>query len=314
MKTKVAIIVPYFGKFPEWIELYLYSCSKNPFIDFIFYTDCDVPKRTYSNTFFHPISFNEYCDFVSKRLQIDFHPSHSYKLCDLKPFYGIIHEQELAKYDWWGFGDIDLVYGNLTKLVNEKNLKKFDLLTTHADRIAGHFTIMRKESKYTSECLRIKNWAAMLTSEDNYGLDEAYLTRNVLSIGQKVLIKLFSKVIRYITTADSWQYWSDILARFTQITNRKVRMREYYTTFKPMRGTHITYNPITSEIKVPLDQGSKITAGGGQLYLHFLLFKKTQYWKTDQYWKDGFYKIPQGYDFSEGRIVEITTDEIKLLE
>lgn len=124
MNTKIALVVAYFGKFPEWMDLYLYSCSKNPFIDFIFYTDCEIPQRTYTNTIFHNISSNDYCDFVSKRLQIDFHPSHSYKLCDLKPFYGIIHEKDLDKYDWWGFGDIDLVYGDLSILINSRNLKK----------------------------------------------------------------------------------------------------------------------------------------------------------------------------------------------
>lgn len=39
---KAAIIIPYFGKFPEWFNLYLYSCKKNPEVDFIFYTDCSL--------------------------------------------------------------------------------------------------------------------------------------------------------------------------------------------------------------------------------------------------------------------------------
>ena len=36
---------------------------------------------------------------------------------------------------------------------------------------------------------------------------------------------------------------------------------------------------------------------GGGIYLHFLLFKKTPYYKTDLYWREGFYKIPEDYDF-----------------
>ena len=36
MQAKIAMIVPYFGKWPEWMDLYLYSCSKNPQVDFLF--------------------------------------------------------------------------------------------------------------------------------------------------------------------------------------------------------------------------------------------------------------------------------------
>lgn len=52
--------------------------------------------------------------------------------------------------------------------------------------------------------------------------------------------------------------------------------------------------------------------GGARLYLHFMCFKKTPYYKTDNYWKNDFYKIPKEYDFSKGGIVEISTDGIKL--
>lgn len=50
MQAKIAMIVPYFGKWPEWMDLYLYSCSKNPQVDFLFFTDCLMPATVYPNT------------------------------------------------------------------------------------------------------------------------------------------------------------------------------------------------------------------------------------------------------------------------
>ena len=38
---KIAMIIPYFGKFPEWINMYLYSCSYQKLIDFHYFTDCE---------------------------------------------------------------------------------------------------------------------------------------------------------------------------------------------------------------------------------------------------------------------------------
>lgn len=141
---KTAIIIPYYGKWPEWMDLYLYSCSKNPQLDFLIITDIETPHKVYSNTHFIYMTFEECCNRISQTLHVKFRPNDPYSFCACKPFYGIVFEHELVEYDWWGFGDIDLVYGDTSLLVNEKNLNKYDFITAHSDRFAGHFTIMRK--------------------------------------------------------------------------------------------------------------------------------------------------------------------------
>lgn len=45
LRYKIAIIIPYFGKFPEWIDLFLYSYSQNAKlseeieVDWLIFTD-----------------------------------------------------------------------------------------------------------------------------------------------------------------------------------------------------------------------------------------------------------------------------------
>ncbi len=56
MKDKIAIIIPYFGKYPEWIDLFFYSCGMNKTIDFYFFTDCEEPEIHESNLSFKSIS------------------------------------------------------------------------------------------------------------------------------------------------------------------------------------------------------------------------------------------------------------------
>ena len=75
MQAKIAMIVPYFGKWPEWMDLYLYSCSKNPQVDFLFFTDCLMPATVYPNTLFTTLSFETYCKHVSRVLHVDFRPT-----------------------------------------------------------------------------------------------------------------------------------------------------------------------------------------------------------------------------------------------
>jgi|GEM_PF-2517457 len=262
--NKVALIIPYFGKWPEWMDLYLFSCSKQHNIDFVFYTDCVIPVRIYKNTIFHQISFEDYCAFVSKRLLIPFHPKAAYKLCDLKVFYGIVHENDLQGYEWWGFGDIDLVYGELSLLVNEDNLQKYDLLTTHVDRIAGHFTIIRKDSKYTDLCKEIPDWKKLLCDAENHGIDENAFTRKAMSFKYKMVGKLYYYIMRRITSPNSKHYWYSKLETLIRLLPSRILMKEFFTTFKPKPGQVCTYNPLTSTLSCPTNQISRMQFGGGE--------------------------------------------------
>ena len=49
-----------------------------------------------------------------------------YKLCDYKPAYGEIFAPELSGYDFWGYGDMDLVFGDLRAYFTEDKLRKYD--------------------------------------------------------------------------------------------------------------------------------------------------------------------------------------------
>ncbi len=311
--NKIALINPYFGKFPEWMPLFLYSCSRQKNIDFIFYTDCEIPSKIYSNTIFHKISLGDYCDLVSERLHISFHPEKAYKFCDLKPFYGVLHAEELKGYEWWGYGDLDLVYGDLSLLASEHNLSHYDVLTTHADKIAGHFTLVRINSKYTTECMRHPEWLKLLCDQRNYGIDEHYFSQAIMPLQYKVSKTLFYKVVRHFAKKGTHFWYLHKCARLFSFLPTRVFMYEYFTSFAPSKEGVCTYDLKTNKIVCSTNQLARIPKWGGQIYLHFLFYKKTQYWDTDQYWRDGFYKIPDDYDFSKGGIVRITTDGIELI-
>lgn len=283
--------MPYFGKFPIWMNLFFYSCrynhniSNNITIDWFFITDNrdneDVRKDCPYLHFIN-MDFTEYCQSISDKLCMDFNPDKAYKLCDLKPFYGAIYKELLKDYTHWGYGDIDLCYGNLSLLINENRLKRYDLLTTHADRMAGHLTIIKKESEYTDICFRIKDYKKKLMQK-NMGLDEHDFTNLVRPsmayyeyIYRRFLKKLFRKLGLCMYDFMKFPNWIHNLYS-------KSYIKEYYTSVLPKNGErwyldlkeHKIYNPQNKEIP----------------YLHFLFFKKTPYCDTPNYWKTGFYQL-----------------------
>lgn len=280
MAAKILQIIPYFGQWPEWFDLYLYSCGRNEMIDFVYYTDCPIPKEKYANTKFVSISFSDYCKLVGNRLGFEYHIDKPYKLTDLKPFLGYVHQAELEHYEFWGFGDIDLCYGDLSMILNEKNLKKYDLITTHCYHIAGHFTVMRNNDRYRNLCFEIKDWKIKLCEDKHYGLDEAEWSNLVYPKLQYVRF-IWDHFIKYLPKMDFMHYLNTINKL---VTNRQ-HFYEYSTSPAPEEAESWIYS---------IKQNRLQKTGGIELpYLHFLFFKKTPWLKTDNYWKDDFYRIDE---------------------
>ncbi|HET8707313.1 MAG TPA: DUF6625 family protein, partial [Pseudomonadales bacterium] len=106
LQNSLVIIIPYFGRWPFWMDLFLLSAEHNQGIHWLFYTDCGIPANAPTNVRFIEMSFERYQQLVRSKLAVDFYPETPYKLCDLKPMLGFIHQDEIAHYAYWGIGDI----------------------------------------------------------------------------------------------------------------------------------------------------------------------------------------------------------------
>lgn len=301
--NRIALIIPYFTACPPiWMGLNFYTCSKQNNIDFVYFTDCDEiinMARKYPNIICHKVSFEEYCENASKRLKVDFHPQHAYKLCDLKPFYGFIHQDILRKYEFWGYGDNDLVYGNLNVLTNDNMLNSYDVITTMSERIAGHFAIFRNNEKFRSLPFKCSRWKEQLLYIEHVGFDESDWVRLVLP-EKRFLTAIYKGLFKPFM---SYERWVEITYRFySNKWNRKFTT-EMFTTPIPKDGEVWFYDNQTGKIIAP---------NGRELpYLHFLFFKKTKYLETDKYWKDNYWNIDKNSDFFEIKKISFSLNGVK---
>jgi hypothetical protein len=69
--------------------------------------------------------------------------SHARKLCDFKPTYGHLFEELLNGWDYWGYTDLDVIYGDLRRFLSAAALQKFDVFTARKEYLVGHFTLFR---------------------------------------------------------------------------------------------------------------------------------------------------------------------------
>lgn len=178
MKT-VLIIIDYFGEWPKWFQMYLKSCELNPSIRWLIHSDCPIPDRVPANVTFVPISREDYTQRIGDILGVRFRPQSMYKVCDLRPAFGILYEDEIAGYDYFGWGDIDVVYGNIRALYTGEVLTHN--VISASDRICtGHLTLLKNEPWLRAAFRHIPHWRERLEDPRPHpwseSLDEARLS------------------------------------------------------------------------------------------------------------------------------------------
>ena len=255
---RVMFLLPYFGVWPFWMQFYLESCRRNPDIDWLFFTDCGVPDNAPANVRFIELSFASYCELVSTQLGIDFHPEQPYKLCDIKPALGYIHADYLVGVDFWAFGDIDVVYGNLRRYFTDERLAKKDLFATHHRRISGHLCLVRNTAYMREAFMRIPKWQQRYSDPTHQALDEGAFSR--LFIRHKNWPEGFRQ---FAAKFNAWSRRSEFVESHSTFTllddGRKVAPNRWF--LKEGR----LFNSVLYDVELP--------------YMHFMTWKN-EGWKT----------------------------------
>ncbi|MDD4992421.1 MAG: hypothetical protein PHR83_09340 [Paludibacter sp.] len=301
---RIAIIIPYFGEWPEWIDLYFYSCAQNHGIDWYFYTDCSKESFLIAdNLFFYSITFADYCALISKSLGIEFKPISAYKLCDIKPFLGFIHKDILTSYQFWGFGDIDVVWGNIRAFYTNKVLEKFDVFSTHNDRLSGHLAILRNIKRINELCFNIKEWQNKLELNQNFVLDETDFS-DLLYPPSKYIRKFYGKIIcHFFNWRDAWLMYYNIMPVVNLIFMIKLRrlyFREQHTT-PILSDDRLTFKHDADTWYYKQGNITNSKTMKKYIYMHFMIFKKNSF-KEDYFWKGENYLLSHDNSF-EGTIV-----------
>lgn len=172
--VKIALIVVWYGNFPNYFDFWIESAKRNDKFDFIIITNNNCEdKWKAKNIFFHQVELTQFNKLASMRLGEKIRINLPYKLCDLRPAYGYIFEEYLKGYTYWGHTDIDVIYGDLNKfLLPYISDLKYDKIF---DR--GHFTLY-KNDKETNSLFKTSlngtiNYLEIFNSSYSYGFDES---------------------------------------------------------------------------------------------------------------------------------------------
>lgn len=136
-KYRIAIIVTWFGKRPDYFDAWLLSAEVNKDIDFLIFSDQKIESNS-DNIVSTQLSFNDMVQLCKKKMGRKVIFENSYKFCDSRAFFGRIFEEYLVHYDFWAYCDIDLIFGNLRTFLTDELLDTFDRVFQY-----GHLCLFR---------------------------------------------------------------------------------------------------------------------------------------------------------------------------
>ena len=133
----IVIIFPYFGQLPVQYGMWRASALRNPSVDFMFFTDANIEPAP--NIIVHHMQFVRFQELFRNKFDFPIVLDRPYKLCEYKQAYGFVLQDYIRNYDFWGFGDLDLVYGDLRHFITDEALSHKFLLGW------GHLSLFHNE-------------------------------------------------------------------------------------------------------------------------------------------------------------------------
>jgi hypothetical protein len=171
--SSIAFLICWQGEYPWYFPYFLHSCRYNPNIDFFILTDKSETKlELFENVKIIPYSIEQFKGDATKALEFDVAIESGYKLCDFKPAYGFIFQDYIKDYDFWGYCDVDVIFGNIRAFMTDELLNEYDVISARHDYLTGCFALYRN-SPYMRELFKqSKDYKKVFTAPRNFFFDE----------------------------------------------------------------------------------------------------------------------------------------------
>lgn len=171
---RIAFIIPYFGKFNNYFQLFLKTCEKNADIcDWIIFTDDYTRYRYPHNVIVHYLSWEEMRKYFQSKFDFAIELNKPYKLCDFKVAYGYVFEKYLTEYEFWGHCDVDLLWGKFSHFVTKEILDDYAKIFN-----LGHCTIFKNTPENNRVFFKTlygsKRYLEVFMKSGNCSFDEEY--------------------------------------------------------------------------------------------------------------------------------------------
>lgn len=167
----ICYIIPYFGVLPKNFSLWLLGCKMNPTVNWIVLTDDHTSYDYPPNVLAISVEYEIIKERIRKNYNFDVLIDRPWRLALFKPAYGEIFKEELAGYDFWGYCDVDLMWGDIRKFYTDTVLDSYERIG-----FLGHSCLYCNTEEINSRYRIIVpgeiNYIDVFSGESGYSFDE----------------------------------------------------------------------------------------------------------------------------------------------
>ena len=294
-RYKILLIVVYYGSWPPWFPAYLESCRTNETIDWLFITDCANPPSAPSNVKFTASTRENLIEMVTKRLAIDVVIPSNRKLCDIRPIYGVIFDNHIQGYDFWGFCDVDVIWGNIRHFYTDEILAKYDAISARKSRLSGHFTLLRNCNKINLAFWDYPSLVKILVNPaycwfDEQGFSDHLASRPSISILWDLFRVNFARFVDDRPSILSWMdryRWKNGRLYSVSEGSTEIMYLHFMNWKDSLAWCDLSYGEHVEEFDISY---CSITKDGGSAPLNYRLTSRIKTIKNPRYYALGLYR------------------------
>jgi len=144
-----AVFLPWWGPAPGWEDRFIERASHSKRLKVVLVGDAagwvpgaDVPRI--------PVTMDEFEIRASKTAGVTIRKSslrypRGQAICELRCMMADIYPGIMQDFDWWGYGDWDVVWGDWDSYLTNERLAQFDMITSNSYSVNGCFVLFRQE-------------------------------------------------------------------------------------------------------------------------------------------------------------------------
>lgn len=184
--NNIALLIPYFGSFPDYFPFYLHSLQYNPELHVYILSDSYYAGELPSNCTIIEYSLDKFKLAVKEKLAISCEFNEPIKMCDYRPAYGLLFQEYISGYEYWAFGDLDVIYGDIINMLPD-NWDSYDVISMLDKWVSGSLFILRNDKRINEIFKKSSAWENVYSSSVHYAFDECNHLYDRIKLGEDIL-------------------------------------------------------------------------------------------------------------------------------
>lgn len=240
--NKICLLIPYFGSFPTYYQLFLDSCGRNPSIDWMIFTDNKENYEYPFNVKKVEMSFEILKQKFQDKFKFKIEINEMHKLCDFKPAYGYLFEELIGNYDYWGHCDLDLIWGDLEGFLKKIEYEQFEKLFD-LGHLALYKNTQENNRRFMLPICGDEIFKKIYHSSETFIFDEGY--KNSIN---NIFIELGISICPNLKIADIYTKSSDFLLTSIDKDGKRTLEKKTDSLFFYREGKLLRYTKINGSI------------------------------------------------------------------